>query len=131
MTIGDSELADLVFFFLFYVVLRDLHTMGMLRGASVAAGSAQVLVALPADDWPAREELVQLIEAELLGLEGVASVSVEFSVMDEAVQAAVRDQLIGDPASTGGTQQAHGHAEGRAVPFAEHLNIHINRPTYP
>ena len=119
MTIADSELADIVGNVIDPELRRDLHTMGMLRGASVAAGSAQVLVALPADDWPAREELVQLIEAELLGLEDVASVSVEFSVMDEAEQAAVRDQLIGDPASTGGTQQAHGHAEGRAVPFAE------------
>ena len=119
MTIADSELADIVGNVIDPELRRDLHTMGMLRGASVAAGSAQVLLALPADDWPAREELVQLIEAELLGLEGVASVSVEFSVMDEAEQAAVRDQLIGDPASTEGTQQAHGHAEGRAVPFAE------------
>ena len=39
--------------------------------------------------------------------------------MDEAEQAALRSQLIGDPSATAGSQQSHGHAEGRAVPFAE------------
>ena len=39
--------------------------------------------------------------------------------MDEAEQAAIRNHLIGDPSSTVGAQQAHGHAEGRLVPFAE------------
>ncbi len=39
--------------------------------------------------------------------------------MGEAEQAAVREQLIGDPSSSAGTQQTHGHAEGRAIPFAE------------
>ena len=58
MTIADSELADIVGNVIDPELRRDLHTMGMLRGASVAAGSAQVLLALPADDWPAREELV-------------------------------------------------------------------------
>ena len=50
MTIADSELADIVGNVIDPELRRDLHTMGMLRGASVAAGSAQVLVALPADD---------------------------------------------------------------------------------
>ena len=119
MTISDTELAEIVGGVGDPELRRDLHTMGMLRGASLAGGNAHVLVALPADDWPARRELVHLVEEAVTDQNQIESVSVEFVVMDEAEQAAVRDQLIGDPSSTGGTQEAHGHAEGRAVPFAE------------
>ena len=119
MTISDTELAEIVGRVGDPELRRDLHTMGMLRGASLAGGNAHVLVALPADDWPARSELVHLVEEAVTDQNQIETVSVEFVVMDEAEQAAVRDQLIGDPSSTGGTQEAHGHAEGRAVPFAE------------
>ena len=119
MTISDTELAEIVGRVVDPELRRDLHTMGMLRGASLAGGNAHVLVALPADDWPARSELVHLVEEAVTDQRQIETVSVEFVVMDEAEQAAVRDQLIGDPSSTGGTQEAHGHAEGRAVPFAE------------
>lgn len=119
MTISDTELAEIVGRVVDPELRRDLHTMGMLRGASLAGGNAHVLVALPADDWPARSELVHLVEEAVTDQNQIETVSVEFVVMDEAEQAAVRDQLIGDPSSTGGTQEAHGHAEGRAVPFAE------------
>ena len=119
MTISDTELAEIVGRVVDPELRRDLHTMGMLRGASLAGGNAHVLVALPADDWPARSELVHLVEEAVTDQNQIETVSVEFVVMDEAEQAAVRDELIGDPSSTGGTQEAHGHAEGRAVPFAE------------
>ena len=119
MPISDTELAEIVGRVVDPELRRDLHTMGMLRGASLAGGNAHVLVALPADDWPARSELVHLVEEAVTDQNQIETVSVEFVVMDEAEQAAVRDQLIGDPSSTGGTQEAHGHAEGRAVPFAE------------
>ena len=119
MTISDTELAEIVGGVVDPELRRDLHTMGMLRGASLAGGNAHVLVALPADDWPARRELVHLVEEAVTDQNQIESVSGEFVVMDEAEQAAVRDQLIGDPSSTGGTQEAHGHAEGRAVPFAD------------
>ena len=119
MTISDTELAEIVGRVVDPELRRDLHTMGMLRGASLAGGNAHVLVALPADDWPARSELGLLVDQAVTDQNQIESVSVEFLVMDEAEQAAVRDQLIGDPSSTGGPHEAHGHAEGRAVPFAE------------
>ena len=119
MTISDTELAEIVGRVVDPELRRDLHTMGMLRGASLAGGNAHVLVALPADDWPARSELVHLVEEAVTDQNQIETVSVEFVVMEAAEQAAGRDQLIGDPSSTGGTQEAHGHAEGRAVPFAE------------
>ena len=39
--------------------------------------------------------------------------------MTDEERAALRQQLHGDPAATAGTQPAHGHAEGRAIPFAD------------
>ncbi len=86
---------------------------------SLAGGTVHAVVALPSEDWPARETLIHLIETSITARDGVEAVSVEFLVMDEAEQAAVREQLIGDPAASGGSQEAQGHAEGRAIPFAE------------
>jgi len=119
MTISDSDLTEAVSRVVDPELGRDLHTMGMLRGASLAGSNVHVLVALPTEDWPAKEVLSELIEAAVNDFEGVQSVSVEFTIMDEAEQAAIRNHLIGDPSSTVGAQQAHGHAEGRLVPFAE------------
>ena len=119
MTISDSDLAEVVSRVVDPELGRDLHTMGMLRGASVAGSNAHVLVALPTEDWPVKDALSELVEVAVGNCEGVESVSVEFTTMDEAEQAAIRNQLIGDPSSTVGTQQAHGHAEGRSVRFAE------------
>ena len=119
MTISDSDIAEAAGRVVDPELGRDLHTMGMLRGASIAGGNAHVLIALPTDDWPASDALSTLIDAALSNFEEVDSISVEFVTMDETEQAAVRNQLIGDPSSTAGEQQAHGHAEGRTVPFAE------------
>src|SRR6185436_7567516 len=53
------------------------------------------------------------------GVPGVKGVEVEAALLDDDGQERVRRQLIGDPESTAGSQQGHGHAEGRAIPFAE------------
>ena len=119
MTISDNELIEIVGKVVDPELRRDLHTMGMLRGVSFAGGTVHAVVALPSEDWPARETLINLIETSITTRDGVEAVSVEFLVMDEAEQAAVREQLIGDPSATGGSQEAQGHAEGRAIPFAE------------
>jgi ATP-binding protein involved in chromosome partitioning len=39
--------------------------------------------------------------------------------MTDDERAALRTKLHGDPAATAGSQPAHGHAEGRAIPFAD------------
>ena len=39
--------------------------------------------------------------------------------LDPEQSAALRTRLHGDPAATAGTHQAHGHAEGREIPFAD------------
>ena len=119
MAVSDNQLTEIVGQVVDPELRRDLHTMGMLRGVSLAGGTVHTVVSLPSEDWPARETLINLIETSLLTRDGVEAVSVEFLVMDEAEQAAVREQLIGDPSASGGSQQAQGHAEGRAIPFAE------------
>ena len=55
----------------------------------------------------------------LVALDGVAAVTLDFTVMSDAERAELRSKLHGDPAATAGTTPAHGHAEGRAIPFAE------------
>ena len=55
MTISDNDLAEVASRVVDPELGRDLHTMGMLRGASVAGSNAHVLVALPTDDWPVKE----------------------------------------------------------------------------
>ncbi len=115
----DDQLASVVGAVIDPELRVDLLQMGMLRAASAAGAAAQVIVALPSEDWPVRDELEQRIVEASRQIDGVDSVAVEFTVMDEAEQAALRSQLIGDPSATAGSQQSHGHAEGRAVPFAE------------
>ena len=115
----DDQLASAVGAVIDPELRVDLLQMGMLRAASAAGAAAQVIVALPSEDWPVRDELEQRIVEASRQVDGVDSVAVEFTVMDEAEQAALRSQLIGDPSATAGSQQSHGHAEGRAVPFAD------------
>ncbi len=55
----------------------------------------------------------------MVGLEGVERVELDFTSMTDAEREALRHQLHGDPAATAGSQQAHGHAEGRSIPFAD------------
>ena len=50
---------------------------------------------------------------------GVSDVDLSFGVMTDEQRAALREQLHGDPSATAGSQAAHGHAEGRAIPFAD------------
>lgn len=119
MVTSGNELTEIVGRVVEPELRRDLHTMGMLREVSLTNGTVHVVVALPSEDWPATETLTNLIETSIATQEGVKAVSVEFTVMGEAEQAAVREQLIGDPSSSAGTQQTHGHAEGRAIPFAD------------
>ena len=47
------------------------------------------------------------------------AVDLDFTVMTDEELRALREQLHGDPAATAGTHAAHGHAEGRAIPFAD------------
>ncbi len=117
--VADEQVAAAVGAVIDPELRRSLAQMGMLRAAAVAGHAAQVLIALPASDWPVVEQLQDAIKTTVTALDGITDVAIELTVMDEHEQATLRSQLIGDPAATAGEQPAHGHAEGRAVSFAE------------
>ena len=74
MAISDDELTEIVGQIVDPELRRDLRTMGMLRGVSLAGGSAHVPLALPSEDWPARDELTNLIDASLASQDEVEAV---------------------------------------------------------
>jgi ATP-binding protein involved in chromosome partitioning len=99
---------------------RDLVELGLIDATEVRRGGhVKVSVREPAEDYPYRDQLRQAIEASVGAIDGVKGVEVDAAVLDDDGQERVRRLLIGDPESTAGSQQGHGHAEGRAIPFAE------------
>jgi ATP-binding protein involved in chromosome partitioning len=99
---------------------RSIVDLGMLRRAELAPdGTAQILVALTVAGCPLRNEIQNRVTGAVAELDGVTGVSLEFTVMTDQEREDLRKMLHGDAASTAGQSQAHGHAEGRAIPFAQ------------
>jgi ATP-binding protein involved in chromosome partitioning len=112
----DAELTEALAAVVDPELRRGIGVLGMLRGVAVAGGRAQAVVALPADGHPTDELARRMAAAaRAAGFE----LDVGYEVMSEDEQRAMRVQLIGDPESTAGSQPGHGHAQGRAIPFAE------------
>jgi ATP-binding protein involved in chromosome partitioning len=65
-----------------------------------------------------RNEIQSRVDSALVGLDGVSGVNLTFGVMTDAEREAVRRLVHGDPGATAGSGPAHGHAEGRTIPFA-------------
>ena len=98
---------------------RSIVDLGMLKRAELRAdGTADILVALTIAGCPLRNEIQNRVTGAVETLPGVTGVALEFSDMTDEERAAVRELLHGSPAATAGQQQAHGHAEGRAIPFS-------------
>ena len=115
----DAEAIDAVSAVTDPEIERPLGELGMVKGVSVTGSAVQVMVALPADTYPSAGPLSERVGEALAALGGVESVDVQFGLMSEEQQEDLRRTLIGDPESTAGSGHAHGHAEGRAVPFAD------------
>ncbi|HEU5084111.1 MAG TPA: Mrp/NBP35 family ATP-binding protein [Acidimicrobiales bacterium] len=98
---------------------RSIVDLGMVRGVRIDGASVQVEVALTVPGCPLRNEIQRRVGEAVHALDGVDSVDVAFDVMSDEERAKVRELMVGDPASTAGSQAAHGHAEGRAIPFAD------------
>ena len=99
---------------------RSIVDLGMLKRAELRDdGTADILVALTIAGCPLRNEIQQRVNGAVSTLPGVTGVALEFTVMTDEERAALREVLHGSPAGTAGQQQAHGHAEGRAIPFSE------------
>src|SRR3954451_24410258 len=98
---------------------RSIVDLGMVKRIDIAAGSVGVLIALTVPGCPLRAEIDRRVSEAIKGLDPQGAVSVEFTVMTPEELHALRTGLHGDPAATAGSQPAHGHAQGRAIPFAD------------
>ena len=99
---------------------RSIVDIGMLRNVDVADnGHVSILVALTIAGCPLRNEITNRVMTAVRSLDGVADVSLDFTVMTDQDREELRKKLHGDPAATAGQGTAHGHAEGRAIPFAD------------
>ncbi len=98
---------------------RSIVDLGMVRDVEINKGDVQVTIALTVAGCPMRNEIQSRVNAAVLALKGVTSVSLEFSVMNDAEREAVRKLVHGDAAAGADHSHAHGHAEGRVVPFSK------------
>ncbi len=99
---------------------RSIVDLGMLRRAELAAdGTAHIQVALTVAGCPLRNEITNRVTGAVTALAGVNDVALDFTVMTDQEREELRIKLHGSPGATAGQAQAHGHAEGRKIPFAE------------
>ena len=99
---------------------RSIVDLGMLRRAELGAdGTAHILVALTVAGCPLRNEITNRVKGAVAPLDGVRDVALEFTVMTDQEREDLRVKLHGSPAATAGQGHAHGHAEGRKIPFSE------------
>jgi ATP-binding protein involved in chromosome partitioning len=98
---------------------RSIVDLDMVRRIEIAGSRVGVTVALTVAGCPLRNEIQRRVDGALLALDGVEAVDLDFGVMTDDERAALRTKLHGDPGATAGSQPAHGHAEGRAIPFAD------------
>ena len=98
---------------------RSIVDLGMVRSIEVEGGTAAILVALTIAGCPLRNEIQRRVSDAVTVLDGIDAVSLDFTVMTDDERAELRTRLHGDPAGSAGSQQGHGHAEGRSIPFAQ------------
>ena len=97
---------------------RSIVELGMVRDVRNDAGAVSLTVVLTVPGCPLRNEIQNRVTSAVKPLDGVRDVSIDFAVMNDAEREKVRRLVHGDAAATAGTNAAHGHAEGRTIPFA-------------
>ena len=98
---------------------RSIVDLGMVRRIDIALPAVTVAVDLTIAGCPLRNEIDRRVTEAVTVLDAVDQVHIEFGVMTDQQREELRKSLHGDPGATAGSQQAHGHAEGRAIPFAD------------
>ena len=102
---------------------RSIVDLGMLRGVSIRDnGVVGVLIALTVPGCPLKSEIQRRVSEAATQLDGVESIDLEFTVMSDEDRENLRRTLHGDAAATAGSGQAHGHAEGREIPFSKNTS---------
>jgi len=97
---------------------RSIVDLGMVRDVVVDGTRVSLTVVLTIPGCPLKGEITSRVNGALAEI-GVTDVDLAWGAMTDEERAALRQQLHGDPSSTAGSQPAHGHAEGRAIPFAD------------
>ncbi len=98
---------------------RSIVDLGMVRQVAIDGDQVTVQIALTVPGCPLRNEIDNRVKSAVQALDEVGSSTADFTVMTDDERAAVRELVHGDPAATAGSQPAHGHAEGRSIPFAD------------
>ena len=99
---------------------RSIVDLGMVRDVEVSAsGVVTLTVVLTIAGCPLRTEITNRVNGALRADPSVSDVNLTFGVMTDAERENVRRIVHGDAASSAGSQTAHGHAEGRSIPFAQ------------
>ncbi len=102
---------------------RSIVDLGMLRGVSILDnGIVGVLIALTVPGCPLKSEIQRRVSEAATQLDGVESIDLEFTVMSDEDRENLRRTLHGDAGATAGSSQAHGHAEGREIPFSKNTS---------
>ena len=98
---------------------RSIVDLDMVRDVNVNDGVVSLTVTLTIAGCPLRNEIQQRVNNAVRPLAGVKDVQLNFGVMTDEERAALREKLHGSPAATAGSTQAHGHSQGRVIPFAQ------------
>ena len=98
---------------------RSIVDLGMVRSVTIDGGHVEVGIDLTIAGCPLRNEITTRVTDAGTALDGVSVVTLDFGVMTDEQRAKVRELVHGDPSASAGSQAAHGHAEGRAIPFNE------------
>ena len=98
---------------------RSIVDLDMVRDVNVNEGVVSLTVTLTIAGCPLRNEIQQRVNDSVRPLDGVRDVQLNFGVMTDQERAALREKLHGSPAATAGSAPAHGHSQGRTIPFAQ------------
>jgi len=98
---------------------RSIVELNMVRDIAIGdGGDVRVLIALTVPGCPLKNEITNRVTGAVAALAGVNGAAVEFTVMTDREREELRTSLHGNPGASAGSHAAHGHAEGREIPFA-------------
>lgn len=97
---------------------RSIVDLDMVHDIAVSSQGVSLTITLTVSGCPMRNEIQSRVTNAISPLINGAPVTLNFGVMTDAQRANVRQMLNGNPGATAGSAPAHGHAEGRVIPFA-------------
>jgi ATP-binding protein involved in chromosome partitioning len=98
---------------------KSVVDLDMVRETRIDGNRVEVTLAVIVEDYAEPDELIARTASALGALDGVRDVTVHIVAMTDEERRDLRLRLHGDPAATAGSGPAHGHAQGRAVPFQD------------